>query len=116
MQVHQGMQYGTPAASMYQPQQYMPIPQHQQNEQLRQFWIQQHREVQEVGTDPAEFKNHQLPLARIKKVGHSPSDHHHFTKAFHLLTIFFSPCLLTWRQSCSLCTYMVINDGVHHLC
>ena len=91
MQVHQGMQYGTPAASMYQPQQYMPIPQHQQNEQLRQFWIQQHREVQEVGTDPAEFKNHQLPLARIKKVGHSPSDHHHCTKAFHLLTIFVLP-------------------------
>jgi hypothetical protein len=26
------------------------------------------REVQAVGTDPAEFKNHQLPLARIKKV------------------------------------------------
>ena len=25
------------------------------------------REVQAVGTDPAEFKNHQLPLARIKK-------------------------------------------------
>ncbi len=68
LQVHQGIQYGTPAASMYQPQQYMPIPQHQQNEQLRQFWIQQHREVQEVGTDPTEFKNHQLPLARIKKV------------------------------------------------
>jgi hypothetical protein len=26
------------------------------------------REVQAVGTDPVEFKNHQLPLARIKKV------------------------------------------------
>ena len=69
MQVHQGMQYGgQSSASMYQPpQQYVPIPQHQQNEQLRQFWLQQHREIQEVGTDPAEFKNHQLPLARIKK-------------------------------------------------
>ncbi len=68
MQVHQGMQYGGPSPSMYQPQQqYVPIPQHQQNEQLRQFWLQQHREIQEVGTDPAEFKNHQLPLARIKK-------------------------------------------------
>ena len=73
MQVHQGLQYGGPSASMYQPQQqqqqqqYVPIPQHQQNEQLRQFWLQQHREIQEVGTDPAEFKNHQLPLARIKK-------------------------------------------------
>ena len=72
MQVHQGMQYGAPAASVYQqPQQYVPIPQHQQNEQLRQFWLQQHSEIQEVGTDPAEFKNHQLPLARIKKARHT---------------------------------------------
>lgn len=37
-------------------------------EQLRQFWQTQMSEVQAVGTDPAEFKNHQLPLARIKKV------------------------------------------------
>ena len=68
MQVHQGMQYGAPGSSMYQTPQYVPMPQHQQNEQLRQFWLQQHREIAEVGTDPAEFKNHQLPLARIKKV------------------------------------------------
>ena len=53
---------------MFQTPQYVPMPQHQQNEQLRQFWMQQHREIAEVGTDPAEFKNHQLPLARIKKV------------------------------------------------
>ena len=39
-----------------------------QSESLRAFWAQQMREVQAVGTDPAEFKNHQLPLARIKKV------------------------------------------------
>ena len=70
MQVHQGMQYGAPGSSMYQTPQYVPMPQHQQNEQLRQFWMQQHREIAEVGTDPAEFKNHQLPLARIKKVQH----------------------------------------------
>ena len=70
MQVHQGMQYGAPGSSMYQTPQYVPMPQHQQNEQLRQFWLQQHREIAEVGTDPAEFKNHQLPLARIKKVQH----------------------------------------------
>lgn len=38
-----------------------------QSESLRAFWAQQMREVQAVGTDPAEFKNHQLPLARIKK-------------------------------------------------
>lgn len=41
----------------------------QQSIQLRMFWEQQHLEIQQVGTDPAEFKNHQLPLARIKKVG-----------------------------------------------
>lgn len=35
---------------------------------MRGFWQQQMQEVQLVGTDPAEFKNHQLPLARIKKV------------------------------------------------
>ena len=28
----------------------------------------------QVGTDPAEFKNHQLPLARIKKVCPTPCD------------------------------------------
>jgi nuclear transcription factor Y gamma len=50
-------------------------PQHQQQqlapsqqEQLRAFWQGQLQEVQQVGNDPAEFKNHQLPLARIKKV------------------------------------------------
>lgn len=42
----------------------------QQSIQLRMFWEQQHLEIQQVGTDPAEFKNHQLPLARIKKVCH----------------------------------------------
>jgi len=43
----------------------------QQSIQLRMFWEQQHLEIQQVGTDPAEFKNHQLPLARIKKVAWS---------------------------------------------
>jgi hypothetical protein len=40
----------------------------QQAEQLRAFWKSQQIEVEGVGNDPAEFKNHQLPLARIKKV------------------------------------------------
>ena len=40
-----------------------------QSAQLRQFWLQQADEISQVGTDMAEFKNHQLPLARIKKVG-----------------------------------------------
>ena len=39
-----------------------------QTAQLRQFWLQQADEIAQVGTDMAEFKNHQLPLARIKKV------------------------------------------------
>jgi hypothetical protein len=36
---------------------------------LRVFWDAQAEEVQQVGTDIQEFKNHQLPLARIKKAG-----------------------------------------------
>jgi hypothetical protein len=47
----------------------------QQSIQLRMFWEQQHLEIQQVGTDPAEFKNHQLPLARIKKVAWSIVPH-----------------------------------------
>ena len=35
---------------------------------LREFWEQQKEEIEQVGTDMQEFKNHQLPLARIKKV------------------------------------------------
>ena len=42
--------------------------QRHQTEQLQNFWSQQMVEINQVGTDPAEFKNHQLPLARIKKV------------------------------------------------
>lgn len=49
------------------PAAYMTPLMAQQNEQLRQFWHQQMQEILGVGTDPAEFKNHQLPLARIKK-------------------------------------------------
>lgn len=67
--MHQGLQYGPGPSGMYQPPPFMPIQQQQQNEQLRLFWLQQHQEIQAHGTDPAEFKNHQLPLARIKKVG-----------------------------------------------
>lgn len=36
---------------------------------LRAFWDMQAQEIELVGTDIQEFKNHQLPLARIKKVG-----------------------------------------------
>ncbi|KAJ9518811.1 hypothetical protein QJQ45_026078, partial [Haematococcus lacustris] len=47
------------------------------NPLLREFWSDQMREVEQVPSDPAEFKNHQLPLARIKKArgpGISPCD------------------------------------------
>jgi hypothetical protein len=37
-------------------------------EQLRGFWQEQLKEIHQVPCDTAEFKNHQLPLARIKKV------------------------------------------------
>ena len=37
-------------------------------EQLRNFWQEMLEDVKQVGTDPAEFKSQQLPLARIKKV------------------------------------------------
>lgn len=52
----------------------------QQSIQLRMFWEQQHLEIQQVGTDPAEFKNHQLPLARIKKVAWSNKKDWHTAK------------------------------------
>lgn len=42
--------------------------QNQQTENLAKFWREQMTEIEAVGTDAAEFKNHQLPLARIKKV------------------------------------------------
>lgn len=42
-----------------------------QTQELKRFWREQQAEIEQVGTDPAEFKNHQLPLARIKKVGHA---------------------------------------------
>ena len=45
-----------------------PQPGNLQSQQLRSFWEQQMQEIHEVGADAAEFKNHQLPLARIKKV------------------------------------------------
>ncbi len=42
-----------------------------QTQELKKFWREQQAEIEQVGTDPAEFKNHQLPLARIKKVVHA---------------------------------------------
>ena len=60
-----GAQYAQQFANHYAQQQ-----QQQQTltPELRQFWQQQMQEIQEIPADPSEFKNHQLPLARIKKV------------------------------------------------
>ena len=44
------------------------IHQHATDESMREFWQSQMIEVQGVGTNTEDFKNHQLPLARIKKV------------------------------------------------
>lgn len=44
------------------------IHQHATDESMREFWQAQMIEVQGVGTNTEDFKNHQLPLARIKKV------------------------------------------------
>ncbi len=89
-----GPGYGAPFGQTFQPygQANMQLPQQQQQqaqqqqqttqqvqqqqqgdnanevEQLKEFWKEQQLEVSQVGNDPAEFKNHQLPLARIKKV------------------------------------------------
>lgn len=53
--------------------QYAPMqPQHQH--QLKQFWKGQKEEIMQVQVDPNEFKNHQLPLARIKKIMKSDED------------------------------------------
>eukprot|EP00873_Tetraselmis_striata_P033389 jgi/Tetstr1/453653/TSEL_040609.t1 len=56
-----------PPQASYQQQQ-------QQQQQLRSFWVGQMNEIENVSTDPAEFKNHQLPLARIKKIMKSDED------------------------------------------
>ena len=64
---------GGPSPGQYPSMQFPGNPSfsqtaHLQSQQLRSFWEQQMQEIHEVGADAAEFKNHQLPLARIKKV------------------------------------------------
>lgn len=60
-----GQQYAQQFAQHYAAQNQQPAA---QTDQMRQFWAQQLQEIEQVPSDPAEFKNHQLPLARIKKV------------------------------------------------
>ena len=50
-----------------------PLAQHHR-QQLSMFWNQQMQEVENVSSDPNDFKNHQLPLARIKKIMKSDED------------------------------------------
>lgn len=38
------------------------------DDQLKKFWEEMMEDVQNTGTDLADFKTQQLPLARIKKV------------------------------------------------
>lgn len=45
-----------------------------QAEQLRKFWGEMKKEAVEHSTEPADFKNQQLPLARIKKIMKSDED------------------------------------------
>nr|QVG73960.1 nuclear factor Y transcription factor [Asarum sieboldii] len=57
------------------PTPYPPAPQlqhllQQQNQQLQMFWNYQRQEMEQV----ADFKNHQLPLARIKKIMKADED------------------------------------------
>lgn len=42
-------------------------------EGLKRFWDEEEREIEAMGLDANEYKNHQLPLARIKKVKPTPS-------------------------------------------
>jgi nuclear transcription factor Y, gamma len=53
-------------AHLYPPQPHLPLVHQpaQPNQQLQIFWADQYREIEQV----ADFKNHNLPLARIKKI------------------------------------------------
>lgn len=65
------LQQGAPAAAGAYPSQ--PPYQHllqQQQQQLQMFWNYQRQEIEQVN----DFKNHQLPLARIKKIMKADED------------------------------------------
>ncbi|KAK4264524.1 hypothetical protein QN277_025686 [Acacia crassicarpa] len=67
-----------PSSSVYLPQPPPPAPPpssfhhllHQQQQQLLNFWSAQRQEIDHVN----DFKNHQLPLARIKKIMKADED------------------------------------------
>ena len=73
------------------------IHQHATDESMRDFWQQQMVEVQGVGTNTEDFKNHQLPLARIKKVRKG-----FFFTSFFLVSTLFSFSFLETHSPLSL--------------
>ena len=73
IQLQPGMAPYAQVAQYTQPPQ-ASFQQQQQAAALKSFWVQQMEEVQNTSSDPAEFRNHQLPLARIKKIMKSDED------------------------------------------
>ncbi|KAJ3700304.1 hypothetical protein LUZ61_004009 [Rhynchospora tenuis] len=61
-----------PYAHLYPPQPHLPpaVQPAQPNQQLQLFWADQYREIEQV----SDFKNHNLPLARIKKIMKADED------------------------------------------
>lgn len=60
-----------PAGAPYAPYQHIyQQQQQQQNQQLQLFWADQYREIEQT----TDFKNHNLPLARIKKIMKADED------------------------------------------
>ncbi|CAA6670131.1 unnamed protein product [Spirodela intermedia] len=66
------MPYGAPAGGPYGAYQHIYQQQHQQQQQqqLQMFWADQYREIEQT----TDFKNHSLPLARIKKIMKADED------------------------------------------
>ncbi|KAK8937078.1 Nuclear transcription factor Y subunit C-2 [Platanthera zijinensis] len=63
--------YPTAAAAPYQAAyQHLYQQQQQQHQQLQIFWADQYREIEQT----TDFKNHNLPLARIKKIMKADED------------------------------------------
>ncbi|GFQ03783.1 nuclear transcription factor y subunit c-1 [Phtheirospermum japonicum] len=68
--LHQGAAPPQAAAAAYQPQPQYHHLLEQQQQQLQMFWNYQRQEIEQVN----DFKNHQLPLARIKKIMKADED------------------------------------------
>lgn len=66
---NQQQQYPTPSPTAVTPPPFQHLLQ-QQQQQLQMFWSYQRQEIEHVN----DFKNHQLPLARIKKIMKADED------------------------------------------